>query len=179
MTLDTSDVQSALSKIERDMRRLQADVDQLRHAVDAAEEQRTGHAWGSPLGIGLKLPPEIVVRQNDEVTEYLRQFPGTIGLVEDIADSLVKEFQGEPSEIELAVYQDSEIDDRFLVFYVRRPGYDTSHRQRIKTVMNWFSDRRAVSDGWVIATTDHRPLDSTGQGRVGLARLSGVSATSR
>jgi hypothetical protein len=158
MSLDTSDVQSAIRKIESDMRRLQADVEQLRRTVDASEVSGMGLPQDAPTDLGLNLPAEIVVKQPGEIAQYLRTRPTLTRIVSDMAIALVEEFRGERSEIELAVYQDPEIDDHYLIYYVRVPQYDDTFAPRLHGVWARVDSRCSPSREWIQVSTDYQPI---------------------
>src|SRR5438067_1686782 len=150
MTLDTSDLQRAISKLEDD-------VAQLRRLANAAADGGAS-SNGDLSDVGLTLPPEIVVRDPNAVATYLSAHPNLTELVGEKAAALVEEFRGERSEIELVLYQDPEIDDRQLTFYVRVPDYDDSLMPRLDAVWEQVDGRYPPTHDWVLVTTDHRPI---------------------
>jgi hypothetical protein len=157
-------MQGAIARLERDMSRMQEDLAQIRRIAEArsSSEPVTLAAQGSganPSGIGLVLPPEVIVHDPAEVESYLDEHPELTAVVSEMAAALVQEFRDERSEIELVRYQDPEIDDHYLAFYVRLPIYGEQFIPRIKSVMRAFDDRRAGSDGWVVVTSDFEPVE--------------------
>ena len=157
MSLDTSDVQSAIRKIQSDMRRLQADVEQLRRTVSASEAAAMPLPQGALTDLGLNLPAEIVVKEPGEIDQYLRAHPTLTKVAVEMAAALVEEFRGEPSEIELAVYQDPEIDDRYLIYYIRLPEYDAL-APRLDALWKRVDSRFPLSGEWIQVSTDYQPI---------------------
>jgi hypothetical protein len=158
MSLDTSDVQGVIRKIESDMRRLQADVEQLRRTVDATEAEQRAPTAGALSEIGVTLPSEIVIQKPSEAVNYLRAHPDLMDVVEAMATALVEEFKEERHEIELVVYQDPEIEDRQLTFFVRVMDYDDAFGSRMNAVWESVDRRHAPTPDWILVTTDFRPV---------------------
>jgi hypothetical protein len=155
MTLDVRGLKSAVSRLLDDAAEIQRIV-----AASAAESGQIGEGdQVTPTEtIDLGLPAEIIVPRPDAVAEYLRAHPDLVAVVREMAAALVKEFRGEPSEIELALYQDPEIDERYLTYYVRVPEYDDSLMPRIRAVSEQVDSRYPPTPEWVLVTTDHRPM---------------------
>ena len=159
MTLDTSDLQGAIRKIESDMRRLQSDVEQLKRVADTVATGDVPFSAGSLSEVGLTLPSDMVVRKPAEIAAYLREHPDLTEIVGEMAAALVEEFRGERSEIELVLYQDPEIDDRQLTIYVRVPEYDDSLMPRIDAVSERFDERLTHTSDLILITTDYHPVE--------------------
>lgn len=96
--------------------------------------------------------------RSDIVAGYLVAHPDLTELVGEMAAALVEEFRGERSELELTLYQDPEIEDQYLVYYVRVAEYDDSLMPRLRAATAPFLERRGQTDGWVLATTEYEPL---------------------
>jgi hypothetical protein len=157
MTLDLVDLQEALFRLEADMSRVREDVARLRRFADtAAESDLLPSSDFDKLGI--VLPHEIRVRRPDVVAGYVAAHPDVKDLVADMAAALVEELRSERSEIELALYQDPEIDDQQLTFYVRVSEYDDSFMERIDAVSERVESGRPPTLDWVLVTTDFRPM---------------------
>jgi hypothetical protein len=140
------------------MRRLQADVEQLRRTVGAESAPDMPSSQATLTEPGLDLPTEIVVAQPGEIAQYLKLHPALTKIVSDMAAALVEEFRGELSEIELAVYQDPEIDDRYLIYFVRVPEYDETLSPRLDEVWTRVDSRFPPSGEWVQVSTDFQPM---------------------
>jgi len=149
MTLDTSDLRSTIEALEEQVAR-------LRQIADAAESQSSRVA--DLAAVGLTLPPEVIVTRPDEIAQYLRKHPDLTAVVGEMAAALVEEFRGERSEIEVVLYQDPEIDDRYLTLYVRVPNYDDTLVPRLDAVWERVDSGYPPTPEWVQVTTDHRPI---------------------
>jgi hypothetical protein len=162
MTLDVQDLQNAVNRLVDQAAQIQRILDQAAASGSATSESNGSDEADratSPESANLDLPPEIVVPRPAVVAEYLGTHPDLVQIVRDMAAALVEEFGNERSEIELALYQDPEIDDRYLTFYVRIPIYDDTLMPRLEAVSERFDDRRSRGDGWVLITTDHEPIE--------------------
>ena len=161
MSVDVEGLRSTIRNIKQQIARqgivgLDDDVDRLERIATDAEAQSSDAADSATCVFNL--PPEIVVARPDAVNEYVRAHPKLADLVRDMAAALVDEFRGERSEIELALYQDPEIDDRQLTFYVRLPEYDDSLVPRLEAVSEQVDSRFPPTPEWVLVTTDYHPM---------------------
>jgi hypothetical protein len=68
-----------------------------------------------------------------KVSEYLARYPDLLSPLVPICEELRQEFPP-PTELSLEVYQDPEIDDRYLVLYVRPVEYDRAFLDRLEVV---------------------------------------------
>jgi len=162
MSVDIEGLRSTIRSIKQQIVKqqivgLDEDIVRLERIADEAETRPPDGA-GSVVPC-LNLPAEILVPWPDGVNAYVRAHPELADLVRDMAATLVEEFRNGRSEIELDLYQDPEIDDRYLVLYVRLPEYDGSLMPRIKAVTTRFDDRRAKMDGRILITSDYEPTE--------------------
>lgn len=162
MSIDVQGLRSTIRNIKQEIARqqivgLDEEIDRLERIADDAEHRSRNGADSATCD--LNLPPEIVAPRPDAVNEYVRAHLELADLVRDMAAALVEEFRGERSQIELDLYQDPEIDDRYLTLIVRLPEYDDSLMPRIKAVTRPFDDRRAKTDGWILITSDYEPIE--------------------
>ena len=155
MSVDVQGLRSSIQNIQKQIGLLEAEVARLRHIADDAEGPN-GAGAAVPV---VELPPEIVISQPEAVDGYLRAHPGLVDLIRDIGSALVEEFQGERSEIELTLYQDPEIDDRYLTLYVRVPCYEDNFMDRLRALCAPFDERRAQTEGWVLVTSDFESVE--------------------
>ena len=149
----TIDVRSLRTTI----RRLEDEVAVLRRIADDAEQEQFSQGCDS-ADPGAQLPPEIKVPKPAAVAAFLDGRPQLAQIVADMAPAILAEFAGEPSQVLLAVYEDPEIDDRYLVYYVRLPEYEDSIMDRLDRVAEPFEARRGESGEWVLVTTDFHPM---------------------
>jgi hypothetical protein len=156
MSVDVDGLRSAIQNIKLQIAGLEDDVLRLEQIADEAEARPPSP--GVSASDTLDLPPGIVVSKPDVVSQFVRAHPGLVKLVHEMATVLLDEFDEERAEIELTLYQDPEIDDRYLVLYVRLPEYDDSLMPRLHAVSERVDSRFSASDEWVLVTTDFRPL---------------------
>jgi len=156
MSIDVDGLRRTIRNIEEQLKHLGEEVVRLRRIADDAEAQSSNGA-GLPAA-GLSLPPEVVVPRPDEVDDFVRAHPELSDRLREMAAALLEEFRGDRSEIELVVYQDPEIDDRQLTFYVRLAEYDDSLLPRLHTVIEQVERRFPSSSDWILVTTDHRSI---------------------
>jgi hypothetical protein len=126
MSVDVQGLRDTIRGLEREIGQLTErvghlsdHVTHLKQTADDAERQTLNSATGAASTFGL--PPSVVVRDPATVADYLAAHPDLTNLAQDMATALVNEFQDERSEIELVLYLASEIDDRYLAFFVRPP----------------------------------------------------------
>jgi hypothetical protein len=98
----------------------------------------------------------VVIPREDEVRDYLDQYPDLGDMLGPISVSARQEF-GENAELALEVYGDPEIDDRYLSFYIRPSIYDLQIMTRIEKIRDQFRDSLADCSGWLLVTTDFIP----------------------
>ncbi len=97
--------------------------------------------------------------QKHAIREYLLEFPDLLDVI-PIAVRAAKEIFPE-GQLVLGVYQDPEVDDRYLALYVRLPDYDESFLQRLEEAEAGFIDRLSNKAGWLQLTTDFRTPGTT------------------
>jgi len=146
-----------LSELYSTIRRLKDDVVLLSRIAESVEQERI--AAGTAESPGVELPSEVRVPRPSAVAAYLQSDPDLVPIVSGMATALVSEFRNERHEIELTLYEDPEIDDPHLVFYVRIPEYADAFMQRLRDVSGRFDDLLANTSGWVLITTDFRPIE--------------------
>ncbi|HZO28925.1 MAG TPA: hypothetical protein VFH48_23375 [Chloroflexota bacterium] len=145
MSLNVSEIYRTITTLEAEAARLR------RVAAEAA-------TVADLMSVGLTLPSEVVVACPGIIVEYLRAHPDLVPLVGEMATALVDEFRGEHSQIELVLYQDPEIDDRQLTFYVRLPLYNATLIPRLHAVSERVDSLFPPTPDWVLVTTDYRPI---------------------
>ena len=164
MSVDVQGLRRTIRNIEAQVSHLNAEVARLRKIADDAEGAARSEASVPSLpipdlaDIGLTLPPVILAKDRTEIVAYLRRHSDMTGPVEKAAQALVDEFGEEPSEIELVLYRDPEIEDRTLTFYVRVPTYDDAFMARIDKVYDRLDDVLARGSEMILITTDHLPI---------------------
>lgn len=91
------------------------------------------------------------------VNRYLSKHYDIIELIEKVVWK-VREAFGEQIILSLEMYSDPEIEDSYLVFYVRMPIYDDNIMDKIEAVNSTFEERLTNKSGWFIIATDFNPL---------------------
>lgn len=92
----------------------------------------------------------------EKIREYLDGFPDLARLVPEVCAALRTEF-GDQADLSLEMYDDAEIEDRYLTLYVRMPRYDRGIIERIDRACSAFEGRLASTPGQILVTTDFRP----------------------
>jgi hypothetical protein len=95
------------------------------------------------------------VEKPAEVAAYLQAHPDLATLVPEICRRAGTEFGGE-AELVLKLYQDPEIEDRYLALYVRLPRYDSTITARLDRVTEPLDDALCNASGHFLVTTDFR-----------------------
>lgn len=129
----------------------------------AAKPTRRGRK-GPPLTRWLNevAAQHVLLPDRKKVLAYCRQHPKLARLLPEIA-ARVREFFGPKVELSLQLYQDPEIDDRYLTMYVRVGSYEPGLLDRIEKVRSEFEDWYEANEGYFHLTTDFRkPLRSNG-----------------
>jgi len=88
------------------------------------------------------------------IREYLSLFADTAEVAFHAVEAARRRFPD--AQLVLDVYQDPEIDDEYLVLYVRMPHYDDSVMERIAAAEAEYLDMLADKSGWIQLTTDFR-----------------------
>lgn len=120
-------------------------------AVSGTVEQGTN---GAPLTQELCIPG-VLVPNPSAVQEYLARFADQGPIVRAVCGK-VRESFGPKAELSLELYVDPEIDDRFLVLYVRLETYDKLVMSKIDEACRPFDDVREKAEGYFLVTTDFR-----------------------
>jgi hypothetical protein len=63
---------------------------------------------------------------------------------------------GSRAHLSLEVYQDPEIDDKYLTLYIRLQKYDSTVMKQIKEVRREYADMLKDASGWFLLTTDFK-----------------------
>lgn len=95
----------------------------------------------------------VLVPEFDNVYSYLRDHREMIGLVEELAEPLLREFHSD-SQLSLELYRDRESDDHYLTIYVRQHSYQPTLFERIDSVVRQFDQQLSKASGWLQVTTD-------------------------
>jgi hypothetical protein len=110
--------------------------------------------------------PQVRIKNPKLVRRYLRKFNDMIDVVPEAVNAARRHFP--EAQLVLDLYEDPEIDDRYLVLYVRLWNYDESVMERVREArkeLNGFIDRLDKAEaeflhhlvekrGWLQLTTD-------------------------
>ncbi|SRR6266536_4406943 len=154
MTVDSQRLHERVSRLEAQV----AELRQIVYARAAVVAAANDAAKAASETVDRVIAAGVVCPLPDRVAEYLRAHPDATDIVTGMAGELVREFQGEHAEIELDLYEDPEIDDQYLAFTVRKPTYEDKFVDRLLSVMAKFHEERGSASGWVMVSTDFRPL---------------------
>ncbi len=95
----------------------------------------------------------VVMKNPGEVLDYIFQHPGIVGLLQSAVRTARQQFPD--AHFTLQVYHDPEIEDAYLVLYVRTETYDETFLERMKQI-DHLLDQLPDGDGWLLITTDFR-----------------------
>lgn len=98
---------------------------------------------------------QVAVPHPRRVAAYLKAHPRLARLLPEIcAEARVT--LGKHVELSLEVYNDPEIDDRYLTLYVRRSGYDAGLIEQIDALREQTNPRLEAVQGYLLIMTDFR-----------------------
>jgi hypothetical protein len=86
--------------------------------------------------------------------EYLLQFTELLDVIPKAVDAVKRHFP--EAQLTMDVYQDPEIDDHYLVLYVRSKYYDDLSIERLQKAEAEFLNQLVNKRGWIQLTTDFR-----------------------
>jgi len=88
------------------------------------------------------------------IREYLLRFAELLDVIPQAVDAAKKHFPD--AQLVMDVYQDPEIDDCYLVLYIRLKHYDDSVVERLEKAEEEFLNQLLHKKGWIQLTTDFR-----------------------
>jgi hypothetical protein len=92
---------------------------------------------------------------NDEVKEYLAQHPDMVDILPKAIAATKKRFPGK--EVVVEVYQDPEIEDRYIEVKVLECELNDLNLNRLARAENEFIDELAGKEGWIQLNLDLDP----------------------
>lgn len=104
---------------------------------------------------------KILIKNSDEIEEYLSDKPDMISLVKSICCSLLERFQkiNTPTQFSLEMYHDPEIDDSHPILYIRQSKYEDDVLDIADGVCAKYEKNLSSVKGWLLITTDFRPIE--------------------
>jgi hypothetical protein len=109
----------------------------------------------------LSFPVDLVISGVRAVNSYLRTHPDMAEIVPDMCRRAREEF-GSTAELTIQINHDKELDDPYLILYVRLSSYAADTRKRIDAVWQHFEKDLRGRSGWIIMTTDFRRVKGDG-----------------
>jgi hypothetical protein len=88
----------------------------------------------------------------DGVRDYLLRFSELLCVVPKAVDAARRHFP--EADLSMDVYQDPEIDDRYLVLRIRPACYDDSVIERLERAESEFLDELVDKRGWIQLTLE-------------------------
>jgi len=102
----------------------------------------------------------ILILNSDEIRNYLLQHQDIVWGILPICDKIREKFR-HSAEITIALYMDNEINDSYLVVYVRQAKYI----HNIMDIIDQINDDSEMllkrKSGWLLITTDFKPPTNT------------------
>ena len=97
----------------------------------------------------------IVFPDVTDVRDYLMKHPDMDDLL-IFASNRALELFGETSEISLEVYHDPEVEDEYLILYIRQYKYQRNIKAEIRDLRSQYRNKLIESSGWFLVTTDYK-----------------------
>lgn len=91
--------------------------------------------------------------KHDEVASYLRRHPDMAPVLRT-ASTATLALADAGAQVSLELYRDPEIDDEYLVLFVRHEDYDDCILDAIDAVAADYEAALANASGWLVVTTD-------------------------
>jgi len=98
------------------------------------------------------LAQQVQLEDPESIREYLLQFNDLLDLIPDAVEVVRKHFP--EARMVMTVYQDPEIEDRYLVLYIRLRQYDDSFIDRLEKAERDFLPLLTNKRGWIQLSTD-------------------------
>jgi len=92
--------------------------------------------------------------------KYLLRFTELLDVIPQAVEAAKKHFP--EAQLVMDVYQDPEIDDSYLVLYIRLKHYDDSVIERLEKAEAEFLNQLVNKRGWIQLTTDFREPEGEG-----------------
>ena len=102
----------------------------------------------------------ILLKNIDDIKEYLLNFPDLIDLVPTAVD-IVKKYLPD-AQIVIDVYKDPEINDIYLLIDVRSKHYDDNFMEKLEKAESEFVEFLVGKEGWIQLTTHFEPQEEEG-----------------
>lgn len=91
-----------------------------------------------------------------ELYQYLSRHPGIEFAAVSACNKAATRFQGR-GQLSLEVYHDPEVEDEYLILYLRQHEYDPHILDIIESLNRETETEQIGTSGWVLVTTDFQP----------------------
>jgi hypothetical protein len=98
----------------------------------------------------------VLIPQPAQVRDYLSHFIDLTRIVRSVCKLAIDQFSG-TAQLSLEVYGDPEIEDTYLVLYIRQSHYTEDILKSIKDLRAEYEVDLIDTSGWFLVTTDFRP----------------------
>lgn len=149
---------SMVSELMPDLRWMEKLWEALLTGVKPRKKEETSSIVAEIHKILMELREQDVHVQEDEVREYLFEFPEMLDVIPKAIAAARKQFPN--AQLSLQVYQDPEMDDKYLALYVRLERYDDFIMEHIEVAEAEFIELLANKKGWLQLTTDFQVVEA-------------------
>jgi hypothetical protein len=129
----------------------------IRFGIDDLRVWGTQQVQLEPIRFGIDdlmvwLTQQVQLEDPESIREYLLQFIDLLNLIPHAVWVVRKHFP--EARMVMTVYQDPEIEDRYLVLYIRLRQYDDSFLDRLEKAERDFLPLLTNKRGWIQLSTD-------------------------
>jgi hypothetical protein len=96
----------------------------------------------------------VILKSDDRIRQYLLRFPDLLDVIPRAIGGVRRHLP--ESQLFFDVYHDPEMEDEYLILYVRLKNYDVSVIERIEAAEREYIDLLAQREGWLQVSTDFR-----------------------
>lgn len=115
-----------------------------------------GHSFSQEIEEMLSLLAKegVKIQKRREVIDYLLDYPTLSLILASAVQAIQKHFDS--PEILLSLYEDPEMEDKYLQLHVRLDEYDEGFLEHLRAAEKEVIPHLAYTDGWLILTTDFK-----------------------
>lgn len=103
---------------------------------------------------------EVFLRNTNYIRKYLLKFPDIINVLQLTVNMLIKQFPN--AQLIIDMYRDPEINDNYLVIYIRMKRYNKHFTKQLESVEAKLLDLLSNRTGWLQITTDFKETTTGG-----------------
>ncbi len=104
-------------------------------------------------GIGEIARAGVLIPCREDISGYLLRYPDTTGWLVALARAAREQLPADV-QLNLELYRDPEVDDRYLTLYMRQQEYLRGLLDRAEAIMSQFPHELETCSGWILLTTD-------------------------